>query len=200
MYHLPDTSDDILLNIITWVYNSKLAVTGDNVLALLERSVYFDMEGITAICRDWLRDNTDQLFTNYEDIVNVLEMTRFFNMTQLVAEIQEWMLGRLRYENVLRMWKIGDDYNLDTVKKKAWSLLENELYLPRLTIDVDWFRLCRCQVERILSSDAVTCREEEVWRALVRWAEQCQDYRHSHCQEGDLTRLATSVRYDMLDV
>ena len=46
-----------------------------------------------------------------------------------------------------------------------------EQHLPQVAAGQEWLSLDGCKVAEILSSDRLQCREEEVWMAAVKWAE-----------------------------
>ena len=70
---------------------------------------------------------------------------------------------------MLLLYRYGEVHVLTDVMTEGRKYLEQ--HLPQVAGGQEWLSLEGCKVVEILSSDRLQCREEEVWMAAVKWAE-----------------------------
>ena len=112
----------------------------------------------------------------------------------------QWLVCQLEPANALGFWQFSEELSLERLGKESWSHI---IFHPGEVFQGEELRqLPAATLARLLASDELTCREEEVWRALERWEGAEEDRlevrRHPHYLQ-EAVGMVSSIRFGLMD-
>ena len=108
-----------------------------------------------------------ELPLTWTNIFEVLETAEFLDIPLASSHCQEWMVTRMTTNKALRIWRFARNHFLQDLEKTSLAFIA-----PRFTEiykDVEFYELPAETLRMLLTSDQLSCGEEEVWEGLMVW-------------------------------
>jgi len=138
----------------------------------------------------WMKSR--ELILSWENVFEILKTADFLEVPDVRVLCQEWLNSRMSIKNVCDIWTFARDMSLQDLEKSSMSFIGSkftEIYKEKEFMDLPAVGL-----SILLSSDLITCGEEEVWDGLKVWLG------HNNTRtEAEIRLVVGSLRVGLLE-